>query len=75
MKDKIDLYIVSGFLGSGKTTFLKNMLFNFDKKKTGVLVNEFGAVNIDSVRLSGDTIKMVEINNGSIFCSCLKGDF
>lgn len=75
MKNTIDLYIVSGFLGSGKTTFLKNMLNNFDKKKTGVLVNEFGAINIDAVRLSDDSIKMVEINNGSIFCSCLKGDF
>jgi G3E family GTPase len=75
MKNTIDLYIVSGFLGSGKTTFLKNMLYNFDKKKTGVLVNEFGSINIDSARLSDDSIKMVEINNGSIFCSCLKGDF
>ena len=75
MSKAIDLYIVSGFLGSGKTSFLKNMLTNFDKKKTGVLVNEFGAINIDSARLSDDTLNMVEINNGSIFCSCLKGDF
>lgn len=75
MKNTIDLYLVSGFLGSGKTSFLKNMLKNFGNKKTGVLVNEFGPTSIDSIRLSETDIKMLEINNGSIFCSCLKADF
>lgn len=51
------------------------MLKNFGNKKTGVLVNEFGPTSIDSIRLSETDIKMLEINNGSIFCSCLKADF
>lgn len=75
MNKSIDLYLVSGFLGSGKTSFLKNMLKKIDHRKTGVLVNEFGPASIDSIRLSEGDLKMIEINNGSIFCTCLKADF
>ncbi len=74
MKKKIDLYLISGFLGSGKTTFLKNLLEQ-QTKKVGVIVNEFGAIGIDGKILMKDGLKLVEINNGSIFCACLKGEF
>ena len=75
MRDGIDLYIISGFLGSGKTTFLQKMLENFEDKKVGVLINEFGSIGIDGRLIEKDGIELVEINNGSIFCSCLKGGF
>lgn len=75
MKCSIDLYIISGFLGSGKTTFVKKMLTNFKDKKIGILINEFGSIGIDGRLIEKDGIQLVEINNGSIFCSCLKGDF
>lgn len=71
----IELYLISGFLGSGKTTFLKKLLTNFEGLKVGVLVNEFGGISIDGIALSQEGIDLVEINNGSIFCSCIKGDF
>lgn len=75
MKEKIDLYLISGFLGSGKTTFLKDMLENFEGKKVGVLINEFGSIGIDGILIEKEGLHLIEINNGSIFCSCLKGDF
>ena len=73
--DNIELYLVSGFLGSGKTTFLKKMLREEGKGRTGVIVNEFGRESIDGRVLSSEGIELVELNNGSIFCACLKADF
>jgi len=75
MRERIKLYIVSGFLGSGKTTFLKRLLLNFEGVKLGVLINEFGVIGIDGTAISKDGIEYVEVNNGSIFCSCLKANF
>ncbi len=75
LKKPISLYLISGFLGSGKTTFLQSMLEKFPNRKTGVIVNEFGSISIDGKVLQNDDIKMVEISNGSIFCACLKGGF
>lgn len=75
MKNKIDLYLISGFLGSGKTTFLQKMLNNLEGVKVGVIVNEFGSTGIDGAVINKEGIQLVEINNGSIFCSCMKGNF
>lgn len=74
-KKPIGLYLISGFLGSGKTTFLTHLLDNYMGKRVGVIVNEFGSISIDGNVLEKDGIKLVEINNGSIFCACLKGGF
>lgn len=71
----IQLYIITGFLGSGKTTFLKNLLHYHDREKTGVIMNEFGEISIDGQILRDTAGEIVEINNGSIFCSCLQGSF
>lgn len=75
MKNKVKLYIVSGFLGSGKTTFLRRLLENFSDKKLGVLINEFGVIGIDGRTIKKEGLEYVEVNNGSIFCSCIKADF
>lgn len=75
-KDKIPLIIITGFLGAGKTTFLNNMLEQLKNKKTGVIINEFGKINVDAKMLDLEKSDgIVEINNGSIFCSCLSGSF
>jgi len=73
--DPISLYLVSGYLGSGKTTFLRHILEQISAEKVGVLVNEFGSIGIDGKVLPHGDLELVEINNGSIFCSCLKADF
>lgn len=69
------LYVLTGFLGSGKTTVLLKMLQKLKGKKIGVIQNEFGKLSIDGTILRNDDIQMVEINRGSIFCSCLKLNF
>jgi G3E family GTPase len=75
---KIPFHIVSGFLGSGKTTLLKRIIEKYsDETKIGIIQNEFAPANIDGVELkkSGDNFDLLEINNGSVFCVCLLGDF
>lgn len=70
MGDNMKTIIVSGFLGSGKTTFINHILgFN---KNTLVLENEFGDVSIDSMLIKNDDI--IEINSRCICCG-LKNDF
>ena len=71
----IDLYLVSGFLGAGKTSFLRSVLTDLPAARCGVIVNDFGSVGIDGKILGNGDLKLVEINNGSIFCACLKGGF
>lgn len=73
--DKINLYVLTGFLGSGKTTVLLRLLELLKEEKVGVIQNEFGKLGIDGTILKRDNIEIVEINRGSIFCSCLKVSF
>ncbi len=75
---KIPFHIISGFLGSGKTTFLKRIIDKYaDEYKIGIIQNEFAPANIDGTELkkSGKDFNLLEINNGSVFCVCLLGDF
>jgi len=75
MEKPIALYLIGGFLGAGKTTFLKRYLDHFKGQKIGVLVNEFGLIGVDGPVLHRGGIEMVELSKGSIFCACLKQDF
>lgn len=75
---KIPFHIISGFLGSGKTTFLKRIIEQVSaEQKIGIIQNEFSPANIDGAELkqSGKDFQLLEINNGSVFCVCLLGDF
>ncbi|MGE4284083.1 MAG: GTP-binding protein [Clostridia bacterium] len=74
-KDKIKLYLLTGFLGAGKTTLLQNLLEMLSDKKAGIIVNEFGKLGVDGAVIKRDGLELIEINNGSIFCSCLEGSF
>ncbi|WKY48765.1 GTP-binding protein [Eubacteriaceae bacterium ES3] len=69
------LILLTGFLGSGKTTLLTNLLEEYKDRKIGVLMNEFGDVGVDGKLIENDDFKLTEINNGSIFCACLKENF
>ncbi|MEG1254356.1 CobW family GTP-binding protein [Clostridium sp.] len=75
MGEKTNLYVLTGFLGSGKTTVLLRLLDLLKEERVGVIQNEFGKLGIDGEILRKDNIEMVEINRGSIFCSCLKLSF
>ena len=75
---KIPFHIVSGFLGSGKTTFLKRIIEQYSSDmKIGVIQNEYAPGNIDGEELkqTGKDFHLLEVNNGSVFCVCLLGDF
>ena len=71
----IKLYLLSGFLGAGKTTFLKSMLTAHPDMRVGIIMNEFGKISIDGPILDHPGMEMIELTRGSIFCSCLKLSF
>lgn len=72
----IPLWIIGGFLGSGKTTVLNHLLAQFSDESVGVLINEFGAIGVDSHLLErpGES-SVAEVNGGQLFCSCVSGSF
>ena len=70
---KVD--IISGFLGAGKTTFIKLLIENvFAGEKLVLIENEFGEIGIDGGFLKDAGIEITEMNSGCICCT-LVGDF
>lgn len=71
----IRLNIITGFLGSGKTTFIRHLMSGkaFEGEKVIIIENEFGDVPIDGQILENENYSLVEISGGCICCS-LKGD-
>jgi G3E family GTPase len=71
---KTEVFIISGFLGAGKTTLMKRILsWESDLSDTVVLVNEFGDIGIDGSMLKEAGSDVVELTGGCICCS-LKAD-
>lgn len=69
------LTILTGFLGAGKTTLLNRILHGDHGLKIAVMVNDFGAVNIDSqLVVDVDADDTVSLSNGCICCT-IRGDF
>jgi len=68
---KTQVFIVTGFLGTGKTTLVKRILqFSGDLSKTIVLVNEFGKAGIDGALIKHTAAAdIVELSSGCICCS------
>lgn len=71
----IQIVLLSGFLGAGKTTLMQRLLDTYKEHKIGVIINEFGEINIDAKLVSRDGIDIAELSNGSIFCACIKDKF
>lgn len=70
---KVD--IISGFLGAGKTTFIKELIEKVYKGEKIVLIeNEFGEIGIDSRFMQNSGVEVTEMNSGCICCT-LVGDF
>jgi G3E family GTPase len=70
----IDLTVIGGFLGAGKTTLLNALLRDAGDRRLAVLVNDFGAINIDAELVESRDGAMVRLENGCICCS-VGGDF
>ena len=69
------VYVITGFLGSGKTTFLKEFARLLSGEKLAILVNEFGREDIDGKLLKELHAAMEEVHSGSIFCACRAEQF
>lgn len=71
----VDITIISGFLGSGKTTFIKKLIRENSGEHDFVIIeNEFGEESIDGRILEKEGVEVREINSGCICCS-VSGDF
>ena len=70
-----EVYVISGFLGSGKTTLIKTIIDTvFKGKKVAVVENDFGEAEIDASLLEKYDLKVTSLSAGCICCS-LTGDF
>ncbi|MHA7665952.1 CobW family GTP-binding protein [Mycolicibacterium sp. HS_4_1] len=70
----IPVVAVAGFLGAGKTTLLNHLLRGGRGARIGVLVNDFGAVNIDAMLVAGQVDAMASLSNGCICCVAEDGE-
>ncbi|MEX3985090.1 GTP-binding protein [Paraburkholderia sp. EG287A] len=65
----IDLAVIGGYLGAGKTTVVNQLLEAPHGKRIAVLVNDFGAVNIDARLVRAHSDDVIELDNGCICCT------
>lgn len=72
----IPVILITGYLGAGKTSLLKRILAfpTIAAKHPALIINEFGAVNIDGASLSDELYDIYKLNKGSLFCVCLQAD-
>ena len=67
--NNIPVSVIGGYLGSGKTTLINQLLRNADGRKLAVLVNEFGALPIDADLIEAQSDTMISISGGCVCCS------
>ncbi len=68
--ERIPVTVVTGFLGSGKTTLINHILQEQRGRKVAVIVNEFGEIGIDGqLVVEEDNEQLVEFNNGCLCCT------
>jgi len=75
---KVPFILVTGFLGSGKTSLLLDLVRKYsDQIRIAIVQNEFAPGHVDGFTLkqTDKPFELLEINNGSVFCACLLGDF
>jgi cobalamin biosynthesis protein CobW len=73
--EKISATVITGFLGAGKTTLIRNMLENAGGRRIALIINEFGDVGVDGEILRGCGVEscrdedVIELANGCICCT------
>jgi len=75
--DAIPVYLLTGYLGAGKTTTLNYMLSRPEMvdQKIALIINEFGKLGVDGKIVKKGDYAKYEINKCSLFCICTKTDF
>jgi G3E family GTPase len=72
---RVPTIIITGFLGSGKTTMIKHLLeTSLNGKKVALIENEIGDVSVDSVILKTQNVEISELTSGCMCCT-ISGDF
>ncbi len=71
--DRLPVTIVAGYLGAGKTTLINRILSANTGQKMAVMVNDFGAINIDARLIRAQDGGVMQLANGCICCS-IQGD-
>lgn len=71
--EKLGVTVVAGFLGAGKTTLVNHLLEHADGRRLGVMVNDFGALNIDQSLINERRDDLITLSNGCVCCS-LQGE-
>jgi G3E family GTPase len=69
LKQPVPVSVLVGFLGVGKTTLLNHLLSATHGRKIALIVNEFGAINIDSKLVRHTTEQVIQMSNGCICCT------
>lgn len=69
MQEQIPVVVLSGFLGSGKTTLLNHLLRSARGTRIGVMVNDFGSIEIDAMTVAGQVGSTVSLGNGCLCCA------
>ena len=70
---RLPVTIITGYLGSGKTTLVNHILQNNKGLKVAVIVNEFGEIGIDNQLIVSTKEDIIELSNGCICCQ-VRGD-
>ena len=73
----VPLVILTGYLGAGKTSLLNHLLAlpSLLGRKMALIINEFGTLGIDGLKVESGAHAKFELNRGSLFCICIKTDF
>ena len=66
--NQIKVYLLTGFLGAGKTTVLNNLLGMMPDKRNVVIENEFGKASVDGSLITQSYSELYELSNGCICC-------
>ncbi|MFE4060488.1 GTP-binding protein [Streptomyces sp. NPDC059096] len=68
-RKQIPVVVLTGFLGSGKTTLLNHLLRRRAGNRIAVVVNDFGAIEIDAMTVAGQVGSTVSLGNGCLCCA------
>ena len=71
--EQVPVSIITGFLGSGKTTLISSLLRSDEMRNTALIINEFGEIGIDNLLVKSSVENTLLLENGCVCCS-IRGD-